>query len=74
MITIREFLSEQFHENLHSHLAAGSATFVTTWSPFEDWISRAGQGVTVGVSVWVITKAITFLAGKLQKVKNDSGR
>jgi hypothetical protein len=59
-------VSEHIRENIHFHVAAGLGTMTTALSPIEDWFSRMALGVVVGVSVWAITKSISYLIEKIK--------
>lgn len=59
-------LGDFLYQHFHSATAAAAATAATALSPLEDWLWRAGQGIVVGVSVWIITHGISALLKKIR--------
>lgn len=62
-MNLTEFLSS----HIHSATAATAATAATTLSPALDWFSRVGQGVAVGLTVWIITHTISFFLARAKR-------
>lgn len=60
-------LSDFIAVHYHSATAATFASATTAFSTTESWISRVGQGVVVGVSVWLITHGLSMLIKRLTK-------
>lgn len=61
-MSLSEFIREHFHEKISAFLGAGTSVFAPG-----DVLTKIFIGTATGVSVWCITKGISWLITKWKK-------